>query len=89
MYVTDTPYVSKGFEKKAVSTLTSIDFAGRQAVIHNTGPSVLYFCAGELTATTDAPELAVGEKTFTRTGSLSLLSAGTSNLKIEYVEQVG
>ena len=89
MHITDTPYISVGFEKKTVTVLTSIDFKGRQAVIHNVGPNILYFCSGDLVATADSPELAVGEKTFARTGKLSLLSAGTSVLKIEYVEQVG
>jgi hypothetical protein len=89
MYVTDTPYISKGFEKKTVTTLDSIDFKGKTAVIHNIGPDKLYYCAGDLTATADAPELTAGEKTFPRTGKLSILSAGSSVLKIEYIDQVG
>lgn len=89
MHITDTPYISVGFEKKTVTVLTSIDFKGKNAIIHNTGANILYFCSGDLVATADSPELAVGEKTSIRTGKLSLLSAGTSVLKIEYVEQVG
>lgn len=89
MYITNAPYISVGQAKKTVTTIDSIDFNGKTAVLHNIGPNVLYFCSGNLIANSDSPELAVGEKTFPRTGSLSLLSAGTSVLKIEYVDQLG
>lgn len=87
MHTTDTPYISISDEKKVITTADTIDFKGKTAVIHNTGPNILYFSG--VNATTDSPELAVGEKTFPRTGKLFLLSAGTSTIKIEYIDQLG
>lgn len=87
MYTFELPYMSISDEVKTVTTATSIDLAGRTAVLHNTGTGVLYF-SGKGVATVDSPELAVGEKTFPRTGLLYLLSASTSVVKIEYVEAI-
>jgi hypothetical protein len=86
MYTLESPYISIDDEIKSVTVKTSIDLKGRTAVLHNVGPDILYF-SKKSTVSTDSPELAMGEKTFPRTGVLYLLSAGTSKLKIEYIEQ--
>jgi hypothetical protein len=87
MYASELPYLSVDDEKKTITTATNIDLSGRTAVIHNVGPDTLYF-SGKGTATADSPELAKGEKTFPRTGKLYVFSAGTSVIKIEYIDQI-
>lgn len=87
MYTNEAPYKSVGDTVKAVTTASTLDLGQGCAVIHNTGPDKLYY-SGVGAATTNSPELAAGEKTFPRTGLLYVLSAGTSNLKIEFLDAV-
>jgi hypothetical protein len=84
MYVFELPYISIGDEKVTVTTATEITLQGA-AIVHNVGPDTLYF-SGKGPASADSPELSAGEKSFPRTGKLNLLSAGTSVLKIEYID---
>lgn len=83
-YYEECPYKSTGDMVVTVTAAAKLDLQGKAAVIHNVGPDVLYFSHNVVT--TDSPELAVGEKTFPRTGTLNVLSAGTSKLKIEFIE---
>ena len=87
MYVHELPYISTGDTILTVTTATTLDLKGRSCVIHNTGANILYFSHD--TVSVNSPELAVGEKTFPRTGKLNVLSAGTSILKIEYIDAIG
>lgn len=87
MYNFELPYISVGDKVQTVTTADVINLGGSTAVLHNVGPDVLYY-SGTHAANTDSPELAVGEKTFPRTGKLNVLSAGTSKIKIEFVDAI-
>jgi hypothetical protein len=89
MHYFELPYISVDDSKIQVTTeVKDIDFKGQMAVIHNVGPDTCYY-SGKGVVSSDSPELAPGEKTFPRTGKLKMVSAGTSTIKIEYVDIIG
>lgn len=88
MFNIELPYKTIGDAIVTVTTTPSvIDLGCRTCVLHNTGANILYFSAK--TVSVNSPELAVGEKTFPRTGLLNVVSAGTSTIKIEYIDAIG
>lgn len=87
MYTWELPYKSVSDKVVTITTATILDLGCGSAVLHNTGSGILYFSANAVSV--NSPELAVGEKTFPRTGLLNVLSASTSTIKIEFIDAIG
>ena len=85
MVSTDLPYISIGDTTLTVTTTPQLfDSNGKMSVLHNKD-AILYY-SSKSTVSSTSPELAIGEKTFVRTGKLYLVSASTSTVKIEYLD---